>query len=325
MEKSGFTLSLPNKDSSTEQLQTERSVVIIGANGSGKSRLGAWIEQRNPKPSLIYRISTQKSLQMPSSVSPVSIDKAQNDLLYGYADLQTGQELDYRSGNRWGHKPATYFLNDFHKLLVLLFSEDYDVSSRYRSEAMSKTDRIEPPITNLDKLKEIWGAVLPHRRLIIGGGKVETSIITNAEAKYFASEMSDGERVIFYLIGQGLSAPKDGIIVIDEPELHINKSIQIPLWNEIEKARPDCLFVYFTHDVDFAAAKSDSTKIWLKSFDGENWDWEEIQNVEGLPEELVIELLGSRRPVLFVEGDSGSYDAELFRLLYPDHLVIPSR
>jgi histidyl-tRNA synthetase len=52
-------------------------------------------------------------------------------------------------------------------------------------------------------------------------------------------------------------------------------------------------------------------------------DWEEINSVEGLPEELVIQILGNRRPVLFVEGENGSYDVELFRLLYPNHLVIP--
>lgn len=75
--------------------------------------------------------------------------------------------------------------------------------------------------------------------------------------------MSDGERVIFYLIGQCLAAPENGIIVIDEPELHLHKSIQIPLWSEIEKLRNDCLFVYLTHDVDFASAKENSKKYGL--------------------------------------------------------------
>lgn len=45
---------------------------------------------------------------------------------------------------------------------------------------------------------------------------------------YNSSEMSDGERVIFYLIGQCLAVPENGIIVIDEPELHLHKSVQIP-------------------------------------------------------------------------------------------------
>ena len=73
--------------------------------------------------------------------------------------------------------------------------------------------------------------------------------------------MSDGERVIFYLIGQCLAASQQGIIVIDEPELHLHKSIQAPLWSAIERLRPDCLFVYFTHDVDFAVAQESSKRI----------------------------------------------------------------
>jgi len=55
------------------------------------------------------------------------------------------------------------------------------------------------------------------------------------------------------------------------------------LWAEIEKSRPDCLFVYLTHDVDFAAAQENAQRIWLKSFDGEIWDWALIQPDQNLP------------------------------------------
>lgn len=37
--------------------------------------------------------------------------------------------------------------------------------------------------------------------------------------------MSDGERVIFYLIGQCLAVRENGIVVIDEPELHLNRAL----------------------------------------------------------------------------------------------------
>jgi len=118
--------------------------------------------------------------------------------------------------------------------------------------------------------------------LIIGGLRIQTRIKGQEDKVYNSSEMSDGERVIFYLIGQCLAAPKDGIIVIDEPELHLHKSVQAPLWDAIEKLRQDCLFVYLTHDVDFAAAKEAAKTIWLKSFDGQKWDWELINEDENL-------------------------------------------
>ncbi len=137
--------------------------------------------------------------------------------------------------------------------------------------------------------------------------------------------MSDGERVAFYLIGQALSAPQNGIIIIDEPELHLHKSIQTRLWREIQAARPDCLFVYMTHDVEFAASLTEAQKIWLKSYDGAVWEWEEVPSVEEFPEALLLQILGTRQHILFVEGELESLDVELFRLLYPDHLVIPRK
>src|SRR5690606_19609347 len=85
----------------------------------------------------------------------------------------------------------------------------------------------------------------------------------------------------------------------------------------------DCLFVYLTHDVDFASAKENSKKIWLKGFDGQKWEWEEIVEDSSLPNELLIEILGSRKSIVFVEGKNGSYDISLYREILSDFLVIP--
>src|SRR5688500_17911129 len=38
-------------------------------------------------------------------------------------------------------------------------------------------------------------------------------------------------------------------------ELHLHRALQAPLWDEIEAERADCLFVYLTHDLDFAASR----------------------------------------------------------------------
>ena len=107
---------------------------------------------------------------------------------------------------------------------------------------------------------------------------------------YKASQLSDGERVVFYLIGQALAVPSDGILVIDEPELHLHKSIQYPLWDRIEKVRNDCLFVYLTHDVEFAASRIGFKKLWLTDYDGKKWNWKELADEMELPEELLLEV-----------------------------------
>ncbi|MFR5092411.1 MAG: DUF4435 domain-containing protein [Adlercreutzia equolifaciens] len=75
--------------------------------------------------------------------------------------------------------------------------------------------------------------------------------------------------------------------------------------------------------MQFAALHKDSPRIWVKSFDGANWDWDFIPNSD-LPEQLLLELLGNRKNVLFVEGESNSYDVQLYSALYPDFYVVPS-
>lgn len=303
-----------------QKLDTSGSVVIIGANGTGKTRLGTWLDLKSPLWENSLRISAQKSLTMPESVNPGSIDKALNNLIYGYKD----GNVSYKVSSKWqNEKSSTYFLSDFDKLMEYLFSEEMDANAKFTHQSRNSTKRLEPPLTKLAILKNIWESLLPHRELIIGGAKVETRIKGDSASLYNSSEMSDGERVIFYLIGACLSAPQNGTIIVDEPEIHIHKSLQYSLWKSLENERSDCLFVYITHDVDFASSQIDATKIWLKNFDGHGWEWQEIDKKEDFPDNLLYEIMGSRRKVIFVEGENGSHDISLYRILFPKHLIIP--
>ena len=81
-------------------------------------------------------------------------------------------------------------------------------------------------------------------------------------------------------------------------------------------------FVYITHDINFAARHTNSDKYWIKSFDGKIWDYVKIE-ANDLPQDLLLEILGSRQNVLFVEGTKDSLDTRLYSLLFPDVNVIP--
>lgn len=312
------TLILPRANGATELIETTQSLLFIGANGAGKTRLGTWIEIESPQRELVHRISAQKSLSMPDSTTPVSIDIAEKSLLFGHPGWSYQNKI-----NKWNSKPATTLLSDYEKLMVYLFSDETEANAKFKVAYKATTARIDPPVTKVDLVKEVWEKILPHRELVIGGLRVQTRVRDQEEKIYNSSEMSDGERVIFYLIGQCLAAPKNGIIVIDEPELHLHKSVQARLWAEIEKLRSDCLFIYLTHDVDFAAAQESAARIWLKSFDGTSWEWEAIRADDNLPDDLLLEVLGSRKTVVFVEGENGSYDVSLYREVLPEFLVIP--
>ena len=141
-------------------------------------------------------------------------------------------------------------------------------------------------------------------------------------ADYSASEMSDGERAVFYILGQVLSANEGSILIFDEPELHIHKSIISNLWDEIEKLRPDCSFLMITHDIEFAATRVAKKYVIRNYYSDPAWDISEIPDSE-LDEQTITLILGSRKPILFVEGEKTSLDMETYRLCYPEWTVIP--
>ena len=86
----------------------------------------------------------------------------------------------------------------------------------------------------MEKIKEIWENVISHRKLKISAGKIEVSNCLE-NGYYNGSEMSDGERAVFYFIGEVLCAKENSLIIIDEPENHLHKSILPRLWDAVEK------------------------------------------------------------------------------------------
>src|ERR1700736_2818393 len=76
------SLLLPPKQAGgTDETWTKaRSVVIVGANGSGKSRMGVWIEQKNTS---VHRVSAQRALSVPDLINPLPYEKAASYLHYG--------------------------------------------------------------------------------------------------------------------------------------------------------------------------------------------------------------------------------------------------
>lgn len=135
--------------------------------------------------------------------------------------------------------------------------------------------------------------------------------------------MSDGERAIFYLLGQTLVADKGSVLIVDEPELHLHPSIMTLLWDKLAAARPDCTFVFITHSLEFAAGRPGSKYIVQEFELGDLWVIEPVPAETGFSEEFTTLILGSRRPVLFVEGTASSLDRTIYGACYPDHLVLP--
>lgn len=298
------------------------SVVFIGANGAGKTRLGVLLDNSLSSQGIeVHRIAAHRSLNLNPSVVPPSLEIARNRLFYGYE----GGGPQSKNMHRYGQKPETALLSDFDHVLSALYAENNDVSIAYREAARKSNGQFMlPPPAKIDTLKSIWEKVLPHRQLVVASSNLKTRTLDGDE--YPASDMSDGERVTFYLIAQALIAEPNTLLIFDEPELHINRSILAKLWDEIESARPDCCFLYITHDVEFASSRHAATKYALRAFrraPQDAWDIERVPESSELPDDIVATIVGSRRPVLFVEGDGGSLDSALYRRVYDDFTVVP--
>jgi ABC-type cobalamin/Fe3+-siderophores transport system ATPase subunit len=313
-----FTINIPTNNGN-EQIIVEAgtSVVFVGANGSGKTRLSAVIE--NDLLLNAHRISAHRALTLNPTVAKISENTALMGLRTGYA-YQTAS-VGYREGHRWNSNGAVALLNDFDFLIQTLFAEQSNKSLETHQK-VRRGDLSPAEPTKFEKLVDIWQHLLPHRRLHISGDDIMVSI-TGTDNKYSASEMSDGERAIFYMLGQTLSAAQNSLIIFDEPELHIHPSIMSRLWDGIESMRPDCAFVFITHDLEFASSRV-ANKYVLKSYSPTPfWDVEKVPQDSGFSEELTTLILGSRKPILFVEGSSSSLDIAIYRSCFTNWTIIP--
>ena len=86
-----YTYVLPEIDNSCKEHKTNcHSLIIIGANGSGKSHLGAWIEQNDVNRT--HRIGAQRSLLFGNYINQKSYEQATNLILYGNENPAFGHD-----------------------------------------------------------------------------------------------------------------------------------------------------------------------------------------------------------------------------------------
>lgn len=304
----------PQSGDSTKKIEIEniQKFVIIGKNGSGKSRLAKEIERLNPQS---HRITAQKILVIPDTIPLKSKKVAENEFLYGSSDNQN-QSVEWRKKNyRWRNTT----LNDYTQVLSLLFMKENERNAQYVDEMKNSTTKLEIPMSEVDKIKDIWKQVFPQRDISLFAASVNAKY---GELQYSGQEMSDGEKVGLYLMAECLCVPQNFLIIIDEPELHLHRSIFNRLWEAIEKMRDDCAFIYVTHDFSFAAKRRNAKYLTVEKFDGKNWYYNEQFLSSEVPNDVIEDLLGAKEKILFIEGTGTSYDAALYNAIFPNIHVI---
>lgn len=314
-----FNFSVPTPSGPIDFLVAPGTALLfVGANGGGKTRLAVKIEE--DLGNRAHRIAAHRALNLNPSVPKISERTALFGLRTGHA--HENAEIVHRIGSRWGSKAATSMLNDYDYLVQALFAEQANTSLTTHKNARAGLGQTASP-TKFEKLIEIWDRILPHRKINVTGDDIQVSV-SGSNNKYPATDMSDGERAVFYLIGQTLLAAPNSLIIFDEPELHVHRSIMSRLWDELEAARPDCGMVLISHDLEFAASR-EGQKYVLRDYNPDNgWTIEAVpEGGAGFAEDITTLILGSRTPILFVEGQGGSLDQAIYRACYPDWTIIP--
>lgn len=300
--------TLPTKLNTPQPVRLDTDVlVVIGANGIGKSSFGRDLLDRYPE-----------QAEKISGIHALFVNNEETDASEGNELTQLQSMIKERL-----FMPR---LSEYEKLILYLQTEEFEAAVMYK-EASKDCPNLSPPLTKLDRIQTIWEKMFPHNRLLRKSGFIEViSTGKKHSGAYTAGRMSDSEKLVFYLTGAVLRAGPQALLVIEEPETLLHNFIKTQLWDEIEAIRPDCTFVYLTHDIDFAASRTDSKRIWIRSYDADAkiWDYELIESNDGFPEEVYMEILGSRKPILFIEGtDSNSIDSRLYPLIFPDYMVKP--
>ena len=285
-----------------EHVGGETAIVILGPNGSGKTQLAQKIAQTNQ----VSAVSAQRRTWVDDNL-PV---QEENQLR---SNVRSQQE-------RW-RQHSWQPTEEINFVLSTLIQDHTNLLTKRNEEAI-ESRQLLPPVkdTKLILLQSLWNRLFPKRKLEIGGffPKVRR-LEAAAAAPYQLRQMSDGERTVLYMAARVLTA-EHPVILVDEPELHMHSRLSVQFWDEAEKLRPDCRFVYITHDLNFALSRRGATVLIARASDAA-----EALLVDDLPSSVAAEVLGAAtlpfyaRRIFLFEGEQGrGFASEFFTAWFDD-------
>ncbi len=316
-----FNLQFPAQNAEVSQLRLEAGemLFVLGANGTGKSSLMFHIAKQNG--GATRKISAHRQTWMNSDALDMTPStKMQTEQHIQKEDRQ--QQSRYRDSYAAQRASMTiYELIDAENIRARRIAGLVDGGDL---DAAADAAKKEAPITVINEL-------LRHSNMpiTISIRKNERVMASKEEGpEYSAAELSDGERNALLIAGSVLTAPPGTLLIIDEPERHLHRSIISPLLSQLFEKRSDCGFVISTHDHDLPLEIRGARALLLRScsFNGQSvqaWDADELPADATIDEFLKRDLLGARRKILFVEGTENSLDKTLYSLIFPMVSVIP--
>jgi predicted ATPase len=288
---------------------------ILGANGTGKSSFMGRVAQHFPHG--VTRIAAFRQITLGSSAVSVTgsdrLSQAENSRYYYAQD-------NFRYQDVIGASAVSSAIYDIHA-----------AQNAFAQAQSASYSRLDP---NLPDHRESWLRVTaqrsPFQRLeaIVKGAGMQLEfeidqrgviqVTRGGSPPYGIHEMSDGERSALLLASTVLTAEPGNLILIDEPERHLHRSISSPLIHGLLRERSDCAFAISTHDTSLPLDQPDCSVLLLRAYQHGPmaWDAEYVQSIDTLEEDVAESILGSRKTIIFVEGERSSPDYMLYSHLF---------
>jgi hypothetical protein len=191
-------------------------------------------------------------------------------------------------------------------------------------EAARKEAQTPSPIQIINELMRLSN--LPIEIDVEEGQKIVAH--KNGGNAYSVAELSDGERNAFLIAADVLTAKPGTLILIDEPERHLHRSIISPLLKLLFDRRGDCAFLVSTHELALPLDTPKASTLLVRNctYQGQNvlaWAADMLAPGTAIDDDLKGDILGSRKKMIFVEGTTQSLDLPLYSLLFPQTSVVP--
>jgi energy-coupling factor transporter ATP-binding protein EcfA2 len=275
-----------------------KTLVILGANGSGKTSLANHLKSVETHVRVIPASKPIKAMGHVPSIYKSTV-KTYNDEIHQGGDLK--EDL-------------------LHKLIIGICT-DHDNAAREYFDTDFKRGTI------FEKVKRIFDDFFDVKLDNSDFGNKNMKGQREGIAAFPFNNMSDGERVAFFYIATVIVAPQQSFIIVDEPENHLNPAIYNKIWDRLMEVRNDCQFIFISHTMEFINARSDFELVKIKRFTYPNtFDFEFLgSTLDELSSDFIVEVVGSRKPIMFCEGSKTDYDYKVYENLFGNqYTVIPT-
>ena len=292
---------------------------IVGPNGCGKSTLMSYIFRDKSKQSHIipaYRLNY-------FSQDEVTINLGEDkNYTQNVAVSSTQEHARYR--DNFADLRIRYPIANLARTEA---ARNAKIVLETKTEGGTHFERIlhENP-SNIDIFNRISDDAGLNFHIKLGERGILNAVSKRTGDSYSIPQLSDGERSALIMCADVLTQPVGRLILVDEPERHLHRSISARLINALTAARADCFFVISTHDIDLVRHSSNSPVVVLRSFDPTSQRWEAVPlpDIGKVGQDVIEALVGARTALLLIEGDANSLDRRIYEVLFPDYSVLPA-